>query len=75
MMPTTPTQAGVLPPADLVSRARAHVEAHGLGAAARDWEVSRAALTQFLAGLRVRRGTVALIASGLHGRAPAVTAA
>lgn len=60
------THAGVVPPADLVAAARAHVDTHGIGASSRSWEVSRQALVQLLAGLRVRRGTVVLVAQGLR---------
>ena len=60
-----PTKGGVIPPADLVTTARRYVDAVGLGRAVTDLGTSRQSLAALLAGLRVRRGTILLVARGL----------
>ncbi len=64
-MQTAASASGVVPPSDLIAAARARVNANGMSATARACEVSRQALAHLLAGLRVHRGTVALVAKGV----------
>ena len=73
-MTHAPTRAGVVPPADLVTVARRYVDAVGLARAVDTLGTSRQSLAALLAGLRVRRGTVLLVARGLGwpGRVPQV---
>lgn len=58
--------AGVVPPPELVTLARDYADDHGVVTAARVFGVSRQSLTSLLAGLRVRRGTIVLVARALH---------
>lgn len=66
MPDAAPNHAGVIPPADLVTIARRFVDAHGLHHAARKLGVGKQSLAALLAGLRVRRGTVVLVAQALR---------
>ncbi len=50
----------------LSSRVRAIIERAGLAAAARELGVAREALARVAGGLRVRRGTIALIEQALE---------
>lgn len=65
-MPHASTGAGILPPPDLVTLARRYVDDRGVVASARELGVSRQSLAALLAGLRVRRGTVLLVARALR---------
>lgn len=60
------SSAGIIPPPDLVTLTRRHVDAVGVVVAARELGVSRQSLAALLAGLRVRRGTLLLVARALH---------
>lgn len=57
---------GIVPPPELVTLARRYADDHGMVAAARELGVSRQSLAALLAGLRVRRGTVLLVARALR---------
>jgi len=59
------THAGLVPPPDVIARARVYVEALGLQKAARNLGVGREGLARVVAGLRVRRGSLLLVARGL----------
>lgn len=65
-MPQASTAAGIVPPPELVTLARRYADDLGVATAARDLGVSRQSLTSLLAGLRVRRGTVLLVARALR---------
>jgi len=58
--------AGDVAPAQLLTLARQHVDKVGVVSAAKDCGVSRQSLMALLAGLRVRRGTILLVAQALH---------
>lgn len=58
----------VIPPAALVAHARRYVETHGVNHTARELGISRQALAALLAGLPVRRGSVAVVAQALNWR-------
>jgi hypothetical protein len=60
-----PPQAGVLPPPDLVAAARKYVDRVGLARAVVDLGTSRQSLAALVAGLRVRRGTIVVVAQSL----------
>lgn len=66
MFDAHPTVAGVRPPPGLVALLRRRVEATSLDRAAREIGVSRSSLAALLAGLRIRRGTVLLVARALR---------
>ncbi len=65
-MPHASTAAGILPPPELVTLARRYAAHRGVVTASREFGVSRQSLTSLLAGLRVRRGTVLLVARALR---------
>jgi hypothetical protein len=60
------TPAGIIPPPELVRLARSYADVSGIPSAARDFGVSRQSLAALLAGLRVRRGTIVLVARALR---------
>lgn len=64
-MTHAPTRAGIVPPPELVQAARRYVDTVGLARAVDTLGASRQSLAALLAGLRVRRGTVLLVARGL----------
>lgn len=59
-------KTGITPPAELVALARRHTDSRGMVAAAADFGISRMSLASLLAGLRVRRGTIVLVARALR---------
>lgn len=65
-MPHPTTAAGLVPPPELVTLARRYADDLGVVTAARDFGVSRQSLAALLAGLRVRRGTIVLVARALR---------
>jgi hypothetical protein len=65
-MPQANTAAGLVPPPELVTLARRYADDLGVVTAARDFGVSRQSLSALLAGLRVRRGTIVLVARALR---------
>jgi hypothetical protein len=60
------TSAGLIAPPGLIEIARRYVERVGLTRAAQDFGVSRQSLLALLAGQRIRRGTVLLVARALR---------